>query len=65
MSQPVDDFCARVARLTGTVEIIAHPSPARDANFPPDMRYGTKQRYAETQYLIRAVDGLRQLGITT
>ncbi len=65
MSLPVDDYCARIARLSGAVEIIVHPSPARDPDFPADMRYGPAQRYSETQYLIRAVDRLRQLGITT
>ena len=65
MSLSVEDYCARIARLTGAVEIIAHPSPARDADFPSDMHYGTRQRYAETQYLIRVIDRLRELGIAT
>ncbi len=65
MSLSIDDYCARIARLTGTVEIIVHPSPARDPDFPSDMHYGPAQRYAETQYLIRAIDRLRELGITT
>lgn len=63
LSRPVEDFCARIAGLPGTVEIIAHPAPARDPDFPADMRYGPRQRDAETQYLMRAVDRLRQLGI--
>lgn len=65
MSLSIDDFCARIARLTGAVEIIAHPSPARDPDFPADMHYGPPQRYAETQYLITAIDRLRELGITS
>ena len=65
MSHPVDAYCARIARLTGTVEIIAHPSPARDPDFPSDMHYGPTPRFAESQYLIRVVDRLRQLGIAT
>ncbi|MCY3779448.1 MAG: ChbG/HpnK family deacetylase [Chloroflexi bacterium] len=65
MSLSIEEYCARIARLTGIVEIVAHPAPARDPDFPSDMHYGPPQRYAETQYLIRAVDRLRQLGITT
>ena len=65
MSHSIDDYCARIARLNGTVEIIAHPSPARDPDFPSDMHYGPAQRYAETQYLLRVIDRLRELGITT
>ena len=65
MSRPVDDYCARLARLTGTLELIAHPSPARDPDFPADMHYGPTPRYAETQYLVRVIDHLRELGITT
>ena len=65
VGRPVDDFCARIAGLPGTVEIIVHPSPARDPDFPSDMHYGPRQRYIETQYLISAVDRLRELGIAT
>jgi len=65
VSRPLEEFCARIAGLEGTVEIVAHPSPPRDPDFPVDMHYGPRQRYAETQYLIRAVDRLRQLGIAT
>lgn len=65
LSRPVDEYCARFVNLQGTVEVISHPSPPRDADFPADMRYGPPQRYAETQYLIRVIDRLRELGITT
>ncbi len=65
MSLPLDEYCARLARLSGTVEVIAHPSPPRDPDFPTDMHYGVRPRYAETQVLIGLVDGLRRLGITT
>lgn len=65
VTRPVDEFCARIAALEGTVEIVAHPSPARDPDFPVDMRYGPRQRYIETQYLICAVDRLRAMGIAT
>lgn len=65
VSRPVDDFCARIAGLEGTVEIVVHPSPPRDPDFPADMRYGPRQRYTETEFLIRALDRLRELGIAT
>ena len=65
VKRPLEAFCARIASLDGTVEIIAHPSPPRDPDFPSDMHYGPRQRYIETEYLIRAVDRLRELGIAT
>ena len=61
VSRPVEDFCARVASLQGKVEIIVHPSPSRDPDFPTDMHYGPAQRYAETQFLVQAIDRLREL----
>ncbi len=65
VSRPVEEFCARIAALDGTVEIVVHPSPPRDPDFPSDMHYGPRQRTIETEFLIRAVDRLRQLGIAT
>ena len=47
------------------VEIVVHPSPPRDPDFPSDMHYGPRQRYIETEYLMRALDRLRALGIAT
>ena len=64
MSRPVEEFCGGIAGLEGTVEIIAHPGPARDPGFPADMNYGPSARFAETQYLIRAIDCLREGGLT-
>ena len=63
MSRPVKDFSARLARLTGTIEVVVHPAPARDHDFPPTMDYGPAARHAETQYLIKLVDHLRTLGL--
>lgn len=63
MKRPPSEFAMRVASLDGTVEIVAHPAPARDPDFPVDVEYGTEPRNAETQYLIRAVDALRALGV--
>ena len=64
MKLSVEDFCARIARLRGTVEIVVHPAPRHDADFPADWHYGTAPRHAETQFLIRAVDRLREMGFT-
>ena len=63
MKAPVPDFVKRVASLRGTVEIVAHPGPRRDPGFPPGMDYGPAPRYQETQYLIEAIELLRQRGI--
>ena len=63
MSLPVEEFCARIARLEGTVEIVVHPAPAVDPGFPASMDYGPAPRHAELQYLIKAVDRLRGLGL--
>ena len=65
MSRPVEDFCARIARLQGTIEIVVHPSPASDPDFPALLEYGTSPRHAETEYLVRVIDRLRELGIAT
>ena len=64
MKLSVDEFCARIARLSGTVEIVVHPAPRHDADFPADWHYGIAPRRAETQFLIRAIDQLREMGIT-
>lgn len=64
MSRPVEDFCRRVAKLNGLVEIIVHPAPAQDPGFPVTMDYGPAPRYAESQFLIQAIDRLRDLGVT-
>ena len=63
MKRSVEDFCARLARLNGTVEIVVHPAPRRDPDFPADWHYGLAPRRAETQFLIQAVDRLQELGI--
>lgn len=63
MKQPVAEFCSRIARLSGTVEIVVHPAPRHDPDFPADWHYGTAPRQAETQYLIQAVDRLREMGV--
>ena len=53
------EFADRVASLPGTVEIVAHPGLANDPDFPMSLSYGPAPRYAETQYLIEALDLLR------
>ena len=63
MKRPVRDFAQRVAALSGTVEIVAHPAPAIDEGFPPSLNYGTAPRFHEAQYLMAAMDLLRQQGI--
>ncbi|MCY3833085.1 MAG: ChbG/HpnK family deacetylase [Chloroflexi bacterium] len=63
LSQPVEKFCARVMRLSGTVEIVVHPAAPRDPDFPADWHYGITPRQAEIQYLVRAVNRLRELGV--
>ena len=64
ISRPVEEFCESLAGLRGTVEIVAHPGPARAPGVPAEMNYGPRERFAETQYLIRAIDCLRDRGIT-
>ena len=49
--------------LSGTVEIVVHPAPRRDPDFPADWHYGIAPRRAETQFLIQAVDRLREMGV--
>ena len=63
MKLSVADFCARIARLSGTIEIVVHPAPRHDPDFPADWHYGITPRRAETQFLIQAVDRLRDMGI--
>ena len=63
MKLSVADFCARIARLGGTIEIVVHPAPRHDPDFPADWHYGIAPRRAETQFLIQAVDRLHDLGI--
>jgi len=65
MSLSVDEFCKRISRLRGTVEIVVHPAPRHDPDFPADWHYGTAPRRAETQYLINAVDRLREMGVVS
>ena len=59
--RPAAEFAQRIARLDGTVEIVAHPAPASDPDFPSDIEYGNSPRHAETQYLVKVVDALRAL----
>lgn len=63
MKRSVADFCARVSRLSGIVEIVVHPAPRHDPDFPADWHYGLAPRNAETQFLMQAVDRLRDMGI--
>ena len=65
MSLSVDAFCKRISRLSGTVEIVVHPAPRQDPDFPADWHYGTAPRHAETQFLIKAVERLREMGIVS
>ena len=62
MKLPVEDFCARIQGLSGAVEIVVHPAPQRDLDFPADWHYGLAPRRAETRFLIQAVDRLREMG---
>ncbi|MDE2777551.1 MAG: ChbG/HpnK family deacetylase [Chloroflexota bacterium] len=63
MNLSVADFCARITRLSGTIEIVVHPAPRDDPDFPADWHYGIAPRRAETRFLIQAIDRLRDLGI--
>ena len=63
MKLSVADFCARIARLSGTIEVVVHPAPRHDPDFPADWHYGIAPRRAETQFLIQAVDRLRDMGV--
>lgn len=63
LNHSVADFCARIARLSGVIEIVVHPAPRHDPDFPSDWHYGLAPRRAETQFLIEAVDRLRDMGI--
>ena len=63
LKRPSVQFAQRVARLSGTVEIVAHPAPSQDPDFPAEMDYGTAPRHAEAQYLVRAIDQLQALGV--
>lgn len=63
MKRAPAEFARRIARLDGTIEIVVHPAPAEtDADFPSDMEYGPAPRYAEAQFLVCAIDQLRELG---
>lgn len=64
MSNDLDEYCAKIAALDGTIEIVVHPAPAHDPAFPADIGYGVSERHAETQRLIQVVDRLRALGLT-
>ena len=64
MSRPVQEFAERVASLSGRVEIVVHPGPAVDPDFPSSVGHGPAKRSQETAYLIAAVEALRQRGIT-
>ncbi len=63
MARSPAEFAERVAALPGTVEIVAHPGLAEDPGFPMNLSYGPAPRYAETKYLIKALDLLRKQGI--
>ncbi len=63
MTGSLEEYCAQIARLDGTIELVAHPGPAHDPAFPADMSYGAAPRYGETQRLIAVVDRLRSLGV--
>ncbi|MYI41571.1 MAG: ChbG/HpnK family deacetylase [Chloroflexi bacterium] len=64
MKHAPSEFARRVAQLDGTIEIVVHPAPAAtDDDFPSHIDYGPAPRYAEAQFLVRAIDHLRELGI--
>ncbi|MCY4146318.1 MAG: ChbG/HpnK family deacetylase [Chloroflexi bacterium] len=66
MKRAPAEFARRIARLDGTIEIVVHPAPAEtDADFPADMEYGPAPRYAEAQFLVKAIDHMRKLGIAS
>ncbi|MCY4018304.1 MAG: ChbG/HpnK family deacetylase [Chloroflexi bacterium] len=64
ISRSPAEFADRVASLSGTVEIVAHPGTAKDPDFPMNLGYGPAPRYAETKYLIEALELLKERGIT-
>ena len=64
LKRPPDEFSEKVARLNGTLEIVAHPAPRHDPHFPAGVEYGPAPRHAESQFLARAVDRLRALGVS-
>ena len=57
-------FAERVAGLPGRVEIVVHPGLAHDPDFPASQPYGPAPRQAETQFLLAALDLLKQRGVT-
>ena len=62
---PVADFCARIAHQLERHSRDRRPprAPAQDPDFPADWHYGVAPRRAETQFLIQAVDRLREMGV--
>ena len=63
MRRPPEELAQTVARLSGTVEIVVHPAPRQDPDFPAEMEYGPAPRQSEVQYLLRVIDRLRDLGV--
>ena len=63
ISRAPAEFVDGVASLPGTVEIVAHPGTAKDPDFPMNLGYGPAPRYAETKYLIEALELLKERGI--
>ena len=64
MKRPAQEFAERIAHLDGTVEIVVHPGPAPDPDFPAAVNHGPAPRNRETAYLILAMDALRRRGVT-
>lgn len=62
-SSALEGYCQSISQLEGVVELVAHPAPAQDRDFPADIGYGVAERHAETQRLIEVVDRLRALGV--
>lgn len=63
ISRSPAEFADRVASLPGSVEIVAHPGPPKDPDFPMSLSYGPAPRYAESQYLIEALELLGKQGL--